>query len=381
MDKIKFVIEELNQSPFNENLNLIAYDNLQSEQRLNVLIKILNIIDPKLKLSQIQAGNVEEIISSILEMLRIFEYNPPINDPAQFRKSLILADKDLLTDIFQWILQRLSLLKKRAYLAKFLVKIELSPEVEGDQDVSSLYNQYLNLIEEFKKIHSTYEMQKKSVDSIIELQRDIKSMELEKDQIRGKLEIVKRRINLDSNEPSTLIEQNKLQSVRDLVLAKNENEILERQSAKQLEKIENLRKQIESQQAQLNEINLEYWNESTRSPEVLLFRFKDEIEIKQNLAKDVLPNELSDLRRLTRELENVSNQSDLDSKDKLAKNLAQIQALSNEINELMEKKLLNKQTEDDRLSHYRQNVLIRSTSVSPLFRFVFNFVFFYSLVF
>lgn len=219
-------------------------------------------------------------------------------------------------------------------------------------------------------------MQKKSVDSIIELQRDIKSMELEKDQIRGKLEIVKRRINLDSNEPSTLIEQNKLQSVRDLVLAKHENEILERQSAKQLEKIENLRKQIELQQAQLNEINLEYWNESTRSPEVLLFRFKDEIEIKQNLAKDVLPNELSDLRRLTRELENVSNQSDLDSKDKLAKNLAQIQALSNEINELMEKKLLNKQTEDDRLSHYRQNVLIRSTSVSPLFRFVFNFFFF-----
>lgn len=47
MEDIKYVIKELNQPPFNKNLNLIGYDNLRDEQRLDILIEILNVIDPK----------------------------------------------------------------------------------------------------------------------------------------------------------------------------------------------------------------------------------------------------------------------------------------------------------------------------------------------
>lgn len=50
MDEIKVVINELNQPPFNKNLNLIGYDNLRSEQRLDLLIEVLNVIDPKVGL-------------------------------------------------------------------------------------------------------------------------------------------------------------------------------------------------------------------------------------------------------------------------------------------------------------------------------------------
>lgn len=47
MEQIKYVIDELNQPPFNQNLNLISYDNLRNEQRLDILVQILNTIDPK----------------------------------------------------------------------------------------------------------------------------------------------------------------------------------------------------------------------------------------------------------------------------------------------------------------------------------------------
>lgn len=50
MDEIKLVINELNQQPFNKNLNLIGYDNLRSEQRLDLLIEVLNVIDPRVSL-------------------------------------------------------------------------------------------------------------------------------------------------------------------------------------------------------------------------------------------------------------------------------------------------------------------------------------------
>ena len=36
-------------------------------------------------------------------------------------------------------------LKKRAYLAQFLVKIELAPDVEGDNDILVLYDQVIKI--------------------------------------------------------------------------------------------------------------------------------------------------------------------------------------------------------------------------------------------
>jgi intraflagellar transport protein 81 len=41
----------------------------------------------------------------------------------------------------EWLLNRIDDLKKRAYLAKFLVKVEVPPEVVADPDVSDLYAQ------------------------------------------------------------------------------------------------------------------------------------------------------------------------------------------------------------------------------------------------
>lgn len=45
MDEIKFIISKLNESPFNKNLNLISYDNLSSEQKIQILFEIFKAID------------------------------------------------------------------------------------------------------------------------------------------------------------------------------------------------------------------------------------------------------------------------------------------------------------------------------------------------
>ena len=67
---------------------------------------------------------------------------------SDFRSALILGDRNLITHILSWLLHRLPALKKRAYLSKFLVKIELSPEVEGDHDVLVIYQQVIPLYSE-----------------------------------------------------------------------------------------------------------------------------------------------------------------------------------------------------------------------------------------
>ena len=60
-----------------------------------------------------------------------------------FRQNLISGERNTFTHIFNYLLSKLDELKQRAYLARFLVKIEVSPDVEGDQDIVQLYEQVL----------------------------------------------------------------------------------------------------------------------------------------------------------------------------------------------------------------------------------------------
>jgi uncharacterized protein Yka (UPF0111/DUF47 family) len=50
------------------------------------------------------------------------------------------------------------------------------------------------MIEKFKQVHLTYETLKQNADSVQEIHRDVKAMEIEKDQIDEKLSNLQRRV-------------------------------------------------------------------------------------------------------------------------------------------------------------------------------------------
>ena len=87
----------------------------------------------------------------ILGMLRILKYKPPIEiSVANFRQGLVEGQKHVIYPVMEWLLQRIEDLKTRAYLAKYLVKIEIPTEVAADTDVAELYEQYEEHINQFK---------------------------------------------------------------------------------------------------------------------------------------------------------------------------------------------------------------------------------------
>ena len=45
--------------------------------------------------------------------------------------------------IMEWLLKRLPELKKRAYLARFLVKLDIPPDFMADEQIGDLYAQVL----------------------------------------------------------------------------------------------------------------------------------------------------------------------------------------------------------------------------------------------
>uniref|UniRef100_A0A4W5QZA0 IFT81 calponin homology domain-containing protein n=1 Tax=Hucho hucho TaxID=62062 RepID=A0A4W5QZA0_9TELE len=60
----------------------------------------------------------------------MLKYKPPGNmsDPSSFRQDLVTGSKPVIHSILHWLLQRITELKKRAYLARFLVKLEVPAE-------------------------------------------------------------------------------------------------------------------------------------------------------------------------------------------------------------------------------------------------------------
>ena len=55
-----------------------------------------------------------------------------------FRQGLVQGEKPVIYPILQWLFQNMDDLKKRAYLARYLVRIDVPPDQLADQDISEL---------------------------------------------------------------------------------------------------------------------------------------------------------------------------------------------------------------------------------------------------
>lgn len=58
-----------------------------------------------------------------------------------FRGGLVQGDKLIIYPILEWLLKRIPDLQKRAYLARFLVKVDVPPEIMAEDPIPDLYAQ------------------------------------------------------------------------------------------------------------------------------------------------------------------------------------------------------------------------------------------------
>ena len=60
-----------------------------------------------------------------------------------FRQNLVSGEKHVIHPILFWLLNNIDELKKRAYLAKYLVKLDIPPEILGDADVTDIFDKVM----------------------------------------------------------------------------------------------------------------------------------------------------------------------------------------------------------------------------------------------
>ncbi len=60
---------------------------------------------------------------------------------SDFRKGLVQGDKPIIYPILEWLLRRIPELQKRAYLARYLVKVDVPPDFMAEDQIADLHQQ------------------------------------------------------------------------------------------------------------------------------------------------------------------------------------------------------------------------------------------------
>ncbi|KAL7884708.1 hypothetical protein AOLI_G00074780 [Acnodon oligacanthus] len=347
-EQLKFIVEQLNREPFKKNFNLITFDSLEPMQLLQTLNDVFAEIDSKQEID-IREEMPEQTAKRMFTLLGLLKYKPTggFSDTSSFRQGLVTGSKPVIHPILHWLLQRVPELKKRAYLARFLVKLDVPGEFLTDDVISETYHQYEELVEGFKSYHKECEQLRNSGFSTAEIRRDIAAMEEEKDQLIKRVERLRKRVESVSNH------QRMLELARQLRVEKEREESLAHQKQEQKNQLFQAEQRLQRCQIQLKDLRQAA---ADAKPESLVKRLEEEIKFNSYMVSDKLPKELERMRHKVHYLQKVASEPAMGHAE-LAELEDKIKQL-NQMNQVMEKKVSRSDPMDDNLALYRQQASI-----------------------
>ncbi|KXJ17310.1 intraflagellar transport protein 81 homolog [Exaiptasia diaphana] len=347
--QLKYIVDELNKEPFKKNYNLISFDSLQPLQLLQVLNDVFAEVNPQHKID-LREEDPEAMAVRMFNFLRVLKYKPKTEagSLAPFRQGLVQGEKQVIYPILQWLFERLPDLRKRAYLARFLVRMEIPGDLLADQELFDLNESYAQLIEEFKECHKEAEQLRSSGFSASEIKKDIMHMEEEHGQLKKRIERMQKKVESVRNY------EQMLQAARNLRVEREQESSLAQQKLEQKTQLLHADQRFQRMTHQLKDLRAQGIGTTGAD---LIRRLDEENKVNVYLCQDKLPKEIEGKQKYSRDLQKVANEpamghSDL---DELNKN---IKTLSSEINSLIEKRMVRNDPIDDKLSLFRQQASI-----------------------
>jgi intraflagellar transport protein 81 len=137
------------------------------------------------------------------ELLKVLEY--PIEMDIQFQRALVTGDRRTIYPVLYYILSQLDKHKKRAYLANYLVSVDVPSHYLVGDEINGVYQKYKELQAEFQATIKNVDQLRTESASPKELQKKIGQLEQEKEQLVAKISILKKK-NADKPEFQDLIQ-------------------------------------------------------------------------------------------------------------------------------------------------------------------------------
>ncbi|CAJ1374254.1 unnamed protein product [Effrenium voratum] len=336
--QLKEIVDRLNAEPFNCDLSLVGFDEKDPFELMEILKKVLTFLDPKHDVD-LREEKPDAMYQRIAEFLQILGYQCSFD--REFQEGLMAGDKNTIHPILYWLLNHLELLRKRAYLAKFCMNLEVPEEFLREEQVFSTHQHYKELQSQFKATHSHVEQERQGRMNPADLQREVQQLDAEREQLAQKIQLLKAKTERDEGFAQLL-------QVTSMLRKEQEEE------ARLAEKLAEQKYQLEQlyieRSARLREMREAQMNEGEGSAEAMLKMLSTEV-IKGREALQRVRREAEDKMDRLREMDSALSEPpvtkmDIDSLEN------EIQAMQNEMQSLDEK--LNEQNQDSRLAVYKQ---------------------------
>lgn len=152
-EELKFVVESLNQAPFNRKLTLVSFSQLPGPELLQLLNDVFAELDPRQK-REVRNENPDISAARLLEFIMVLNYKLPtdlsvelikialscicgcdsftFSNSVPYREQLMAGSPSVIHPLMHYVLSKQPSLKKRAYLARFLKPVEVPEEHFAD---------------------------------------------------------------------------------------------------------------------------------------------------------------------------------------------------------------------------------------------------------
>lgn len=191
MEKLAYIVDRLNMPPFNKGFTTMTeFDSKSNSDLIEITSDIIVAIDADQE--PIYKEPMEFKVARMVQFLLVMKFNIPEDQLQDFESLLLAGDKEILHTIMHWCLQRFETLQKRAYLAKFLMPLDIPAEFMNEELVIELSGHLKELQAEFKEVHKLAEKAQNNGSRPAELKAEISQLEQEKTQLQNKISRMKK---------------------------------------------------------------------------------------------------------------------------------------------------------------------------------------------
>jgi len=280
----------------------------------------------------------------LINFLAILKFPLP-PDVEAFKGGLVTGDRNAIYPVLEYVLSKFQALQKRAYLAKFLVNVDVPPEILHEEAVQEVYRSFKELQEEFKETHKVADKMRGTTMAPGELKREITQLTEEKNQLTEKIKTLQRR-TAGAEGFKALLEATSTLRREQEVETKLQERMYEQRSA-----LVATERRLVDTQRRLSE--LRSTERDDVSAEEILANVEKEYETNMQVVQDLLPSTIekrtATLQALQRALmEPAKTEDDLNTlRRECARSQADIDRLQSEIAEA------NRKQGEDKLAMFR----------------------------
>lgn len=348
-DVLRTIVDGLNNPPFKKRLTLVTFDEKTPFELLQILNDVLEYLDPSHGKVDLRDEPQEQTGTRMAQFLHMLKFQYPQNQIDEFKAGLVNGQRDTIYPVLVWLLSRLPGVKKRAYLAKFLINIDVPAEFFQDNDIKSVFEHYKNLQVDFKNVHKMVDKLRSNNLAPNELKREIKQLEDERMQLKEKISQLRRKTENMSGF------RNLLEVTSALRRQQEEETKLNERKREQLHNLHQAKLQFSDVDRQLRE--LEQSPTLRMGPQQLLDHLTKKVAEKKAQVKEILPRQMAKMQEALRNYQDIMAEpkSEGDVRDLEDK----IRSVGQHIYDLEQQIKRNQANlKDDRLIFFRQQAAL-----------------------